>query len=954
MGRSNSTNKEAIGLKKVGSSTGFSVGDPIYETSSGTGKVPDSYVSTATFATNGPLRLQGGGSSGYSTFCTNHVIDKAGVGGGNYIYKLANGNLCYAYGKTSGTRQTTQENYDIYFKVEQQDGTSVVAETQVSTTQWDAGSCSAAIAVTQLSGGNVVICWPAGGAGKLHWRIMNPTNGSAVTSENNLGSTVVQADYGFLHLVPNNAGGWLTLCCGTSSTTPEYFIQDSSDSTVLTATNLFNISTSTNLNSVGAILRHDGNFLLHSYVSGGLQVRVINGTTGATIQDSSQNSLTGNPAYGCGATIDSNNDILLFGNISGNLQLWKVESSSNSLSSTVVNLFSVSEFSYGNWTSSWQAVEVYTLPGTDNHIVWCNQSSGTAPNSFHYYDSTGNRLADFQEVGGAQYTDGAKCSYFCEVGDKLRYYTTVTYSQRFPDNLSEAMFYYQIDPSLYSVLGGSSVTGSLGTASGVSTGAYVESGSTVKGASFRPASSGALQSVQALTQNEATQSFAETELFTTSLNTYDVCPLDNGGFAVMWMSGSNVYVRIYDVNGAQASETTISTTAYNVNPAHCAITQLSNGKIVFVYSSGSGYAFQCRDADMNVTTAEMPLPTTQTVNNNGQYYGCAIGALMTEAQDEWVLLYTASSMSNSTYIEHYDDTGTSLFTANAGGSPYQNYASYNRQICPLANGNYFYAFSNSYQNNITSFLARRESRTSYRVNCYQDPYGNNSYLGNHKAGWTNYGGNLGAGWVNHSSSTNAVISTTPGNMLSSSYYTKTFNSTSTTNQWKELGVSASGTIQALNLYNQNNLYVYTSSNWRSVNALYNFSNVRASSAQRFNVSTIPWKGNEMLYFYTDGGSFSAGLYCVGIRAYDEQINIGYDSLTSTSEGADLASNRAAFLGVAVSDCPAGGSGDVQTKGTVSLASTYKDASAESFDFVSRSTDGKSGSQSGRTVTIKES
>ena len=87
-----------------------------------------------------------------------------------------------------------------------------------------------------------------------------------------------------------------------------------------------------------------------------------------------------------------------------------------------------------------------------------------------------------------------------------------------------------------------------------------------------------------------------------------------------------------------------ATTAYNVNPAHCAITQLSNGKIVFVYSSGSGYAFQCRDADMNVTTAEMPLPTTQTVNNNGQYYGCAIGALMTEAQDELPLMNANASL----------------------------------------------------------------------------------------------------------------------------------------------------------------------------------------------------------------------------------------------------------------------------------------------------------------------
>jgi len=135
----------------------------------------------------------------------------------------------------------------------------------------------------------------------------------------------------------------------------------------------------------------------------------------------------------------------------------------------------------------------------------------------------------------------------------------------------------------------------------------------------------------------------------------------------------------------------------------------------------------------------------------------------------------------------------------------------------------------------------------------------------------------------------------------------------------------------------------TDQNYNSVN---DYSSHNAMSCQG--------TGNDIIWVRASASSSNAQLYLDVVRPYNAYTNISYTAASSSSDPVDLASNRAALIGVAVSDCPAGGTGEVQTKGTASLASTYKDASAESFDFVSRSTDGKSGSQSGRTVTIKES
>ena len=122
----------------------------------------------------------------------------------------------------------------------------------------------------------------------------------------------------------------------------------------------------------------------------------------------------------------------------------------------------------------------------------------------------------------------------------------------------------------------------------------------------------------------------------------------------------------------------------------------------------------------------------------------------------------------------------------------------------------------------------------------------------------------------------------------------------------------------------------------------------------YNSICMPTKGNEVAIF---GGTADSNfeLNFQVIRIFNEITNIGYD--TSSSSAAitlDDPSNRADFLGVAVTDCPAGGSGTIQTKGDAKIGSSYADATtAENFNFESRSTNGRSGLQTGRSVTLRE-
>lgn len=158
--------------------------------------------------------------------------------------------------------------------------------------------------------------------------------------------------------------------------------------------------------------------------------------------------------------------------------------------------------------------------------------------------------------------------------------------------------------------------------------------------------------------------------------------------------------------------------------------------------------------------------------------------------------------------------------------------------------------------------------------------------------------------------------------------------------------------------NMTNLYVFSPKINDTDNHMVNqYNSVRVnpdSSNALYNSICMPTKGNEVAIF---GGNANANfqLNFQVIRIFNEITNIGYD--TSSSSAAitlDDPSKRADFLGVAVTDCPAGGSGTIQTKGDAKIGSSYANATtAENFNFESRSTNGRSGLQTGRSVTLRE-
>ena len=171
MGRTNTTNNDDLGLRKVSSASGFSAGDLIYETADGIGKIPNSTDSSATIEASGELKFAGPASSPEQGFGTVVPINGGGWGSGSAACKLSSGKIALAYYrfKTTNQRETTSESFDCYMRIYNVDGTIDVAETYVgggvggdANLRFYGGVTSPIVNICQLTGGNIVVNWCGG------------------------------------------------------------------------------------------------------------------------------------------------------------------------------------------------------------------------------------------------------------------------------------------------------------------------------------------------------------------------------------------------------------------------------------------------------------------------------------------------------------------------------------------------------------------------------------------------------------------------------------------------------------------------------------------------------------------------------------------------------------------------------------------------------------------------
>ena len=283
-------------------------------------------------------------------------------------------------------------------------------------------------------------------------------------------------------------------------------------------------------------------------------------------------------------------------------------------------------------------------------------------------------------------------------------------------------------------------------------------------------------------------------------------------------------------------------------------------------------------------------------------------------------------------------------------------------ICGMPNGDVCTQYqTDGYNANFYDIHRRRADGSGWTQNEIHS-VSSYTYPGNYLRAWKSWSGVSGTAQFPHATN-GGELEMRQYNVVDRKRNTTYRSGTSSYNYnycWGGGMTTANGNANFLMDMNSNmaNIYVYSPKINDSDNTLVNqYNDVRRnpdSSTPLYNSICMPTKGNEVAIFgCTLNQNFQ--LHFQVIRIFNEITNIGYDTSSSSAPiTLDDPSNRADFLGVAVTDCPAGGSGTIQTKGDAKIGSSYADATtAENFNFESRSTNGRSGLQTGRSVTLRE-
>jgi|GEM_PF-7116564 len=984
MGRTNTTNNDDLGLRKVSSATGFSAGDLIYETGSGIGKIPTGTGGDATFSATGELKVSGPSAGTKHGFARNVNITASGVGNGEYVCKLSSGKIAIVYyrAKVANTRGSAEEDMYVYLRIYNEDGTIDVAETAVTTStthQFVGNTSMPALAVCQLSGGNLVIAWGSEGSNYTYpsYAVHNGTTGAQITAPTQITSTADGSSAFIRHCLriePLTNGNCVIAWTSDANTNMYHTIINSTGGSVMAATSVGqNYGGSQNRDSLSICARHDGNYCLLQSYSGGYYFYIYSGTDGSYVSADANSSLTGGSIFGSWMTRDSNNQINMYMLNSGYAYRATVASGGVNLQN-LTQIFANSNMAsfgggsgqLGGGTNSYGMVRAHCIEGTTKNIIYLNVSYG-GMDRLLYLNSDGTEAAGTQVIGGVSCNGWCRGGSFVEVTNDVRFYTNsgTLDNQQKPEVPPTGIFYYSINKSALNVGGGSGVTGALGTAT-AATAAYSESGSTVKNGSFLAAADGSSSATNTRTTGQTLIKGLTDVPVGGNCDGYDVDGRIGGGFFVSSIEDTTVKVYVYDKDYELEKTVTVTTSANSGNSSQfqALVCQLGNGKVVVAYPNGSG-ATGTNGAMMKIYNEDMStVLVDETSFGVGVYmlqqYPHMIQGLMGEDGDEFAFVYVHNGSPYYGKISVYDDTGTHKWGGQTLGESYlSSYGARNTILCALPNGDIGVAYNTSGYNAVYMDVWKKCPDGTAWFHSATSTWSTNSYFGSDKRAWKSFSGPSGVAqysvvdssgiWYNlqHAACDHEHV------YCENSYYP--YNS-----GWGAFGVAGNMSPFCIQTTNGNS-YMYTWSpkindnNNLNINS-YNLVNpYTQAGASTYNIQTLPLNGHEAAMFFTSTASGNGDCSFFVVRTMDEVTNIGYTTSTACDPIAlDDPSKRAVFLGVAVTDCPAGGSGTIQTKGDAKLSSSYKDAStAENFNFESHSGDGKSGSQVGRSVIIRE-
>lgn len=946
MGRSISGDTASNSSRSVLSVDGFETGDLIYETTGKVGPIPDTFAGSTDFSATS--NLSNARSNSTSLYSTKLAVptDSEKVrcfGSGEPTAVLSNGNVVTAYFGQDINSSNSTVYFDVYFRIDQPDGTPVVAETQINIDNSNYENYEGKLlSVHANSAGGFIVAFHAGSNQNLSWKIF--TNAGVEQ-----GNQQIKGTYASIKNIKTSSFGITNeFAIGiVNSTNGVYLVRVNATGEQATIT-VGTTGYGTSFDMCSTSYSGTGDLVHLIYASSNYIQRKAYRSDGSIVINESniQQAQGGNTIFEVSCDSSSTDSICVVWTQNGQ---------------EFINTIGVLDgTTTGNWTeriwlgnfdpNSGGAPEsgnfVGNISGTNNFLYTVHGYYEILTQVIAY---NGTVVSSFTRNLISQSWQGAKG--LIKAGTELRYYATsgtkATAQFRTDGGRLSPLQYVVLNPTTYLPSGENSDLVIVGTTKAASSG-YVKNSATPTSAKFYAAANSSVLGELPRTTNTASLVQPMTSLGITQASFIKALELDNGNIAIMYSISAVIRLKIIDKNYNSVSLTTISSTNSGNGEFKIDIKRLTNKNIIICFPSPSNYTIiNGRVYDPTMTTIVTEDEVITDVGNSDTDESAVSLTPIPYSDTKFVFTYQVSSryyhkVMESTDLSQVHNRVIGLATTPIAQSQCQTVV--DRQ-------GYFYS----------NFTATSGGTYLIRAILNSSTFALETFVTMVSGGATNY--------TRRNSETCLLSDGTvmaPYAVSSGQDGVRQLNGTSTSDDnERNVGngrTDAYGAIQGVTgdgqwfMYNNKNTtnggLLWLSQQEGGNPSFYSFgsySNGLTTGASTGDVGcTTPSSGSTAhIIAYSTLSQF----YIAKVRIRTESYILATTSGVTESLPVSLNGNNAPLIGVAAQDCAAGEVGLVQTKGSASLNTNYPANTSESFDFRTQTADGVKGFISGRNISL---
>ena len=510
-----------------------------------------------------------------------------------------------------------------------------------------------------------------------------------------------------------------------------------------------------------------------------------------------------------------------------------------------------------------------------------------------------------------------------------------------------AVNWSRIAPTTMLSIPWTSTTASLGNTTAQNVFSYARSNSTPTSAAFFASNTVSVAFSSTATTTNATLIKQPTVIESVASQAIDSCTLTNGNVVFIYKTTANtIKCAVYTNLGVQLAIFDVATTGVTTNgsPRQVSIAALGNGNFVLCYYTTAtlGWAWRIYNGTTYGVIASGTNVSQNTAIANNQY-----ATVSAYDNDRWVLSYCDNATGTVyPYYEVRDATTGSLL---ASGNSYTGTASHSLNMVAGGGFIYFHAFTAAFGNWIIITLAETDVTNTFTAFATGAQGGNFTMFGQKMR--INQGGAVVYNYPTSLTDQNTA-SYTPG-QLSNQIVAFTACNASQTN----LGVTCNGDIVTAGKQDATTMRFYVSTSRMGQSTGTGFG--------PFDITGFTWNtdtsvsfgmtalfDSRMLVQYTDANTYPS-FAIINAKSYSGTTLLTAGVTVSNAELTLSPTNGFYLAGVSTEAASAGGTGNIQVNGSISLSSSYPSTTTyQSFDFSNPILYGVRGTIVGRNVTMQ--